>query len=288
VTVTRIMTLALLLAGITTELESQSRSDRVPINGADLWYEVAGRGDALILIHGFSVSAAMWDAQMPALSPRFRVVRYDLRGHGRSGAPTPQHDAVGDLAGLMDRLDVRRAHLVGMSMGGEIAVDFALIHPDRVHSITLIGGLVSGFPYSGRWREWQAPIYDAGRREGIAQAKQLWLRSPVMWVLPDSTRIAASVRQMVDECPCPQFADRSLFHKLAEPRAFGRLHEIRAPMLVVVGDRDHPEILATADSIQARARAARKVVLPGTGHLVNIERATAVNVLLLNFLSTVK
>ena len=102
-------------------------------NGAKIYYEVAGGGPPLVFVHGYALDRRMWDDQFEIFAPRYRVVRYDLRGFGRSGVPTAapfsNHD---DLRRLFDVLGIERAHICGLSMGGGVTIDFALEYPDRV------------------------------------------------------------------------------------------------------------------------------------------------------------
>lgn len=123
-----------------------------PIRDARLYYEQVGKGPDVVLIHGFTLDRRMWDSQVPALAEHFRVTRYDVRGFGRSIPVVGPHDPTADLRSLLDHLKIRQAHIVGMSMGGSIAIDFALSQPERVARLVLIGADMSGFPHPSRGR----------------------------------------------------------------------------------------------------------------------------------------
>src|ERR1044071_8135566 len=99
------------------------------VNGTRLYYEALGEGPAVVLVHGGLVDSRLWDAQMRPLSKRFRVVRYDIRGYGRSAAPTGEYQPLEDLRALLDYLKIDKATLVGLSLGGIVAADMALEHP---------------------------------------------------------------------------------------------------------------------------------------------------------------
>src|SRR5918911_1083992 len=114
------------------------------VNGARLYYEAEGRGPAVVLIHGGLVDSRLWDAQMKPLSKHFRVVRYDIRGYGRSPAPTGEYWPHEDLRALLDYLKIGRATIVGLSLGGIVAADFALEYPDRVDRLVLVGSGLRG------------------------------------------------------------------------------------------------------------------------------------------------
>jgi pimeloyl-ACP methyl ester carboxylesterase len=116
------------------------------VNGIRLAYEVAGAGPPVVFLHGFSLDRRMWAAQVDAFATRCRIVRYDLRGFGQSGPATGEPYAnVDDLATLLDHLAIERAHIVGQSMGGGVAVDFALTHPARTRTLVAVDAAVNGW-----------------------------------------------------------------------------------------------------------------------------------------------
>lgn len=117
---------------------------RVAVEGGTLYYESRGSGPPVVLLHGGGLDHSSWDPQVGSLSRAFRVIRYDARGHGRSSAPMGPFSTVEDLRRLLDHLGVRRAHLVGLSMGAGAAYGFAAQHPERVETLTLVS--VSGPP----------------------------------------------------------------------------------------------------------------------------------------------
>src|SRR5271166_5735592 len=116
-----------------------------PVGGTRLFYEVKGMGPALVLIHGGQMDSRMWDDQFALLAKQFTVIRYDVRGYGGSFQPDQLYSDTDDLAGLLDYLKVKNAHIVGLSLGGRIAIDFALVHPKRVKSLTLAGPGLAGY-----------------------------------------------------------------------------------------------------------------------------------------------
>src|SRR5436190_12377724 len=114
-------------AGASPDLQSGI----LAVDGGSLYYETRGKGAPVILIHGGFGDRRMWDSQVEPLSQAFRVIRYDHRGFGKSAPPTQAYSPVADLVTLMDHLELKRANLVGNSMGGTVALDFALLQPDR-------------------------------------------------------------------------------------------------------------------------------------------------------------
>src|SRR5712692_9056922 len=119
------------------------------VNGTRLYYQDEGTGHPLVLIHGWPMSARMWDDQARVLKERYRVIRYDRRGFGRSPAEpwnegSSEHD-VADLTALLDHLHVTTAYVLGQSAGGSVAIGFALEHPERVDALILHGAVPGGF-----------------------------------------------------------------------------------------------------------------------------------------------
>lgn len=253
------------------------------VDGARLYYERSGTGPDVVLIHGLSLDRRMWQPQIVALAKEFRVTRYDVRGFGRSSAVASPHDPVADLLGLMDQLGIRRAHLVGMSMGGQIATDFVLAHPDRISTLVLVGAAIGGAPAPtvvGRLRA----VFQLAADSGLPAAKGLWLRDRLLTPVRD-TGVRRLVRSIVLECTCPQLGNPELFPRQAAPPAFGRLEQVRVPTLAITGEADDPDLIAIADTVERRVPNARRVRIQNAGHLVTLEQPAVVNAALLSFFS---
>jgi pimeloyl-ACP methyl ester carboxylesterase len=257
------------------------------VNGTRLYYETAGAGPALVLVHGFSLDARIWDDQFAVFAKRYQVVRYDLRGFGKSALPTGERymDAA-DLKAVFDHLGIERATLVGLSKGGGIAIDFAVTRPEAVRALVLVDSTLGGFRWSKEWEASYAPVTAQGQAGDIAGAKQLWLAHPFFQPAMANPAVAPRLAQIV--------MDYSGWHwqnadpgRGARPPAVERLGEVRAPTLVVVGERDLPDLHRTAEAIERGIPNARKVVLPGVGHLPNMESPRQFNEVVLDFLAEV-
>jgi len=128
-------------------LVGEPASGFLEVPGGRLYYEVGGDPDeaAVLFIHGMSLDTRMWEDQWSAFAERYRVVRLDLRGFGKSTSEATPFSDIDDLVGLLDHLGIERVHVVGLSMGARVIVDFALAHPERVHALVSADGVLSGF-----------------------------------------------------------------------------------------------------------------------------------------------
>jgi pimeloyl-ACP methyl ester carboxylesterase len=257
------------------------------VNGARLYYEIAGEGNPLVLVHAGIADGRMWDGQLAAFAPRYRVIRYDKRGFGRSAmveGPYAHHE---DLRALLDSLGIERAFLVGCSMGGRTIIDFALQNPGRVRALVLVGSAVSGFEAESyppeQWEELLAAD-EAGDLERVSELEvRIWVDGPYRG--PD--QVDPGVRDLVREMNLIALKNEASGlgdERPLEPPAVDRLAEIQVPTLIIVGDRDRPEIVVRADILERSIQDARKVVMPETAHLPNMESPVEFNRVVLEFL----
>ena len=251
------------------------------VNGTRLYYEARGEGPAVVLVHGGLVDSRLWDDQMRPLARRFRVVRYDLRGFGRSAAAAEPFSHLEDLRALLDFLKVERATLVGLSLGGIIAADFTLEHPARVERLVLVGPGLRG--------DKQPPPKDAAAalmaasRGAEAFADANMKRELYAAVRPGTAAHARLRRMTLDNFKAlPTFGPG--FIKYPEPPTAERLADIKAPTLVIIGSRDGHNLLNIADTLAKGIPGARKVVIPGPSHHPPVETPKEFNRALLDFL----
>ena len=257
------------------------------VAGARLHYEQAGSGPPLVLLHGFTLDARMWDAQVSELSRHYRGIRYDLRGFGRSSLPgTAPYSHTDDLHGLLDYLGIDRpVAVVGLSMGGDVATRFALEYPNEVRALILADAMVEGHQWSARWSETVGPVWQGARRESVAVARARWLAHDGLFgPARENPDVAAQVARMIEGYSGWHWVNRDPQRRSEVPMP-DRLDQIRAPTLVVVGERDCDDFQAQADMLARGIPDASKVVLPGIGHMANMEDSAAFNRLVLAFLA---
>jgi pimeloyl-ACP methyl ester carboxylesterase len=250
-----------------------------------IYYEVRGEGDALILLHDGMIASPTWDAQFSAgaFPSRFRVVRYDRRGRGRSEEGSSAYSDVDDLSALMDALAIPRAVLVGCSSGGGLAVDFALAHPERVEALVLVGAAVSGLPFADQfWERAAVNLRPALADRDLPRSIELWVADP--W-LTDARNGAARERLRALLTADPSGLDLSSGRlRVPAPPALGRLAAIAVPTLIVAGVSDLPDVHALGGVLQVEIQGSKRVLIDGAAHLVHLERPDAFNALVLDFL----
>jgi 3-oxoadipate enol-lactonase len=255
------------------------------VNGTSLFYETAGKGPAVVLIHGGLVDSRLWDDQLKEFSKRYRVVRYDLRGFGRSASPAAgqQFSHLEDLGALLDFLKVERATLVGLSLGGIVAADFALEHPRRVERLVLVGAGLRGAPVQPD--EKLTAIYRSSQEDGPEKYADKQLGTPFFAAAtPSNPKARARLREMlVHNHKALRALTPGVVQYPARPTV-ERLADIKVPTLVVIGSIDHPNLLAIADILHARIPGARKVSMPGASHHPPVEQPKEFNRVLSDFL----
>ena len=248
----------------------------VEVAGGRLYYEAAGRGPAVVLLHGGFGDRRMWDAQFGDLSRDFRVVRYDHRGFGRSPAADTAYSPVDDLARLLDHLRIDRAHLVGNSLGGALAIDFALLRPERVGKVIVVASGAGGVPYTPEDIAEMVAVFNAAQSQGAERGAELWTRHPMVAVTSREPATAPLLRAMVSDNRAI-FTMRHWPNEPMQPRAYHRLGELRVPVLFVWGDRDTPFVQRAARESAARVPRAGVLILPGTDHLPQMLRPADFN-----------
>jgi 3-oxoadipate enol-lactonase len=269
---------------------SVSSSGTVRANGQELYFEVHGEGLPLVLVMGIGYDARLWTlGQLPALSDMFQVVIFDNRDAGRSSraaGPYTIADMADDVAALMDALDITRAHLLGLSMGGMIAQEFALRHADRLHRLVLSGcGAAPARVAFDPIRTWNWVKANDRSGEVFAGQQFTWLFSTAF--LRNTEAVQQTLRMLTSN-PDPVGADAYDRQAQAYLRhdALDRLAHIRAQTLVTVGEQDLLTPPWVCREVADRIPGSRFEIITGDGssHVVPIERPDDFNHLVTRFL----
>jgi 3-oxoadipate enol-lactonase len=255
------------------------------VNGVSLSYEEAGSGPPLLFIHAFPVGRGMWEPQVRFFAERFRVITYDCRGFGRSESPTSptaysQAHSVADAKGLLEHLEHLRATpaaVCGLSMGGNIALNLALDHPEAVRALVLCD-TGAGSEDPGSFRARCVEYAEATQRgmDGFFEQLMLW---PVFADFVKGPRESALLREMVLAQPPHGIGLTALYTLATRLPVYAlreRLESLRVPTLVVYGERDAP-CVATSKFLADTIPGARLWRVPGASHFVNLDTADGFN-----------
>jgi 3-oxoadipate enol-lactonase len=272
-----------------------------PVHNGELYYEVEGEGGAsmgIVFIHACICDHSMWDAQMPAFTQKYRVLRFDQRGHGASRTQDTEYSGRQDLLDLMNHVGIDRAVLIGCSCGGQLALDMALAHPDRVSAVVSVcGGLSGQENIPGLVEAWMKS--DEGKYfmslEELVEAKkfdEVSERETHAWVngIPQAKgRASAALYQRVLKTVRANYDRQDGKAKATplDPPAALRLAEVAVPVLFVLGDLDADETHWVADAIVAGVPSARKAVFEDAAHLPSMEQPHRFNKMVLAFLQEI-
>ncbi|MCZ7566715.1 MAG: 3-oxoadipate enol-lactonase [Burkholderiales bacterium] len=243
-----------------------------------------GDGPWITMSHSLACSLHMWDEQAALLARHFKVLRFDTRGHGASDAPDGPYSLemlADDLKGLLDALDIKRTHFVGLSMGGMIGQVFALRYPGVLRTLVL-ADTTSRYPAeaAGVWAERIKVAESRGMEPLVAPTLERWFTEPFRAANPDKVR---RIAQMIRTTPVAGYAGCS--HAIPKIDVSARLRELDAPALVIVGERDTGTPVAMAREIHESYPGSELVIIPSAAHLANVEQPEAFNAALADFLA---
>lgn len=260
------------------------------INGVELYYEVAGEGYPFVMLHGHLLDSRQWDEQLEFFARKYKVVRFDARGFGESGQniePFAYHE---DLRGIMDFLGLERAHLMGCSGGGATIINMALVYPQRVSAMVLVGTALEGFRFqtAGPPPPLLLELNQALKEGETEKAVELSLRLFTDGIGRGPEQVNHTARERTKAMTAKLYArpKNEANVQSLEPPAIDQLAEINAPTLLVVGANDNPVIHQIADLIVAKVKEAHKVVIEDAGHHPNLEHSEEFNRIVDEFLGT--
>lgn len=259
---------------------------KVKANGIDIHYEIEGSGPWLTMSHSLACNLHMWDPQMPALTKKFKVLRFDTRGHGQSSAPAGEYtleQLADDVKGLLDALKIKQTHWAGLSMGGMIGQAFALRYPGVFQSMVLADTTSRRPPDAHKmWGERIQNAQTKGMDSLVAGTLERWFTEPYRKARKDvMERIGNDIRRT----PVAGFV--GCCHAIARVDTLDRLKEIRCPALVMVGEHDHGTPPDAARAIQQNLPGSELIILASAAHLSNIEQAEEFNKAIVGFLDRV-
>lgn len=266
-------------------------SGTLTIGDGELYYERIGQGTPLILCHAGFVDSRMWDTQVDGLADHYDVIRYDMRGYGRSSAASQPIARRHELLSVMQQLDIDQAILMGCSLGGTTVLDFTLDYPEKVLGLILVSATPGGFELQGEPPRYMLEMFGAMQQGDLEYASELQTRIwfDGMYREPDAvdTRLRQQVKAMNRIAVQNQtffIADSQPLQPL-DPPAVQRLGDITVRVLTIVGSLDHPEIARAATMMGEMMPYATQKTIDGGAHVVNMEQPERFNQIVTDFLA---
>ena len=270
-------------------MNSSTQAGLVRSGAAELYFEVVGEGAAVVFIHAGVADHRMWEPQVEAFSSQYKVIRYDLRGFGKSTMPEESFALRDDLLAVLRHLKIDRAILVGCSMGGSTAIDFTLEHPDMVAALVPVGAGVSG------WNNWSEEstrlmtemmkaVQKGDPDAAFEISARYWIDGPSR----EASRVDPAYRERARQLHKDNFSLELFRHSevALEPPALKRLHEIKCPTRIVIGDCDAQDLQKIARHLAENIAGATLTTIPDAAHLPSLEHPAEFNRMLREFLDS--
>jgi len=263
----------------------------VKVGDVNIYYEVHGEGEPLALITGLGLDLTSWMLQIPEFSKKYRVIVFDNRGAGRTSAPDTPYSIemmADDTVGLLDALNIEKAHILGVSMGGRITQELTLKYPQRVESL-ILAATSAKMPFR------EKHIFDTAVRmaqEGVSRETSIryllpWVFTDKFFESPEQIQMVINV-MLANPYPQPAYAFARQLAACGEHDTQDRVGQITAPTLVLVGREDILVPVKLSEELAAGIPNAELVVLEGGGHAFSLEIPDKFNQAVLDFLAKVE
>jgi pimeloyl-ACP methyl ester carboxylesterase len=281
-----ILLLAALVLSFGGAVAAQER--KLNVGDAVISYDVTGRGLTVVFIHGWTQNKSIWDDQVPVFSKRYRVIRYDSPGYGKSTGFSDESAEPMDLLILLEALRIDHAYIVGLSRGGDVALRFAAAYPQKVDGLVLYGAGHPSVPVPPEIVQVFGSLPGIAKQYGLDSVGKLVLSSDLAWVPPGRNDITERYRRLWASYAGKDLLDPHPESGLVPMPNTAWLSTLRVPTLVINGDHDLPFIAAAADTFAHRIPNVRKVVIPNGGHGAHFAQPTTFNGALLDFFNEVE
>ena len=278
----------LLSQKINSNFPIKADSGYINVDGSKLFYEEAGEGETLVLLHDGILHHVIWNEQFPVLAKNYRVIRYDRRGFGKSLPPKDPFSHVDDLNQLFTQLKIDNAIVFGMSAGGGLAIDFTLKYPEKVNAMVLVGAVVSGYGYSTHFFTRGGRITSLSEYLDPPKFIQYFGWEDPYEIYPENIEAKEKFLRILKANPQNV---RGALGNLAQPPdrpAVKFLSEINVPVLILVGEFDIPDVHAHSGVIEAGISNAKREIIFNSGHLIPLEQTEAFNSSVLKFLNSME
>ncbi len=259
------------------ENKQKLTSGYAPVHKGRLYYETAGEGFPVLLIHAGAADCTMWDNQMSLFSQGYQAIRYDARGYGRSQSEATEFSNRQDILDLFQHLGIDKAAIIGISRGGQIAIDFTLEHPERVSALVPVAAGISGYEYHADDSQQSRREYDLfNRMEELWEKKafdaltdlevHVWADGPTQPEGRAPSQLREYMRKVIRANHNRQDGEATPIP--LNPPAIDRLSEIQHPTLIMVGEYDSLGAHAVADELECKIAKSRMVGIPATAHMI--------------------
>ena len=269
----------------------QSKTGYVNIDNAKLYYEVAGVGTSLVMVHAGVADSRQWNNEFAYFSQSNQVIRYDMRGYGKSEPVNGEFSHMSDLVSLLYALGIHEPiFIIGCSMGGSLALDFALTYPSRAKALVLVdsgpSGLELDVPAPSKFADAEK-AFESGDLDLLAEIEtQIWFdgtgRTPEQ-VNPTMRKLLFGMNRLALSHEAKGLGKRL---PNTETPAFDRLESLNIPVLIIVGSHDTPYILAAADYMKEKVKFANKIIIEDAAHLPNMDQPQEFQRVVEKFLSS--
>jgi pimeloyl-ACP methyl ester carboxylesterase len=257
----------------------------VTVDRGKLFYQAAGKGANIVLLHDGMVPCNIWDEQFLMLAKSYRVVRYDRRGYGKSTDPDSTYSHIEDLNQVFLHLNLDRAIIFGMSSGGGLAIDFTLQYPAKVRGLVLVGAVVGGLGYTSHMINRGGHLKSPKDIADPAKAIAYLVNDDPYEIYHENVQAKEKVMKIMTSNPKhPGSKEKYAMLKPPERTALGFLSEIIVPTLILAGEFDIPDVHAHAGAIDAGIANSTRRIIPGSGHLIPIEQPGLFNAAVIDFL----
>jgi pimeloyl-ACP methyl ester carboxylesterase len=242
-------------------------SGYVSVEGGKLYYEIAGKGENIVLLHDGMVNNKIWDEQFPVLAGNYRVIRYDRRGYGKSSDPETKYSHIEDLNQVFIQLKADKAIVFGMSSGGGLAINFALTYPEKVNGLVLVGAVVSGFGYTSHM-DTRGGNFNRLEYSDPVKLRKYFIFDDPYEIYSGNIKAKEKVLALL-----PYFGRDNTVPTIPPVKvAVKHLSEIKIPTLILVGEYDHPDVHAHSGVINAGIQNSKREIITKSGHLIPVEQ----------------
>lgn len=280
---TILLSVSILIIRCSLLISQVTTSGYIKTGNDSIFYEISGSGPTIVLIHDGLIHREVWDAQFIYFSKKYKVVRYDRRGYGKSSPATGNYSNLEDLNTLFTQLKIDRACLIGASSGGRLAIDFTLMYPQKASSMILVGAVVGGFSFTKHFNT-RGGHLPSDLKDN--QKESLYYASDDPYEIYHENKAAKNkIIELVKNNPIRIYGSQIIASQ--KTPAYKRLNEINIPVLILCGEFDIPDVHAHAGAINAGISNSRRIVIPKAGHLIPMEQPDLFNETVANFLKQI-